>query len=303
MTDIFSDGEYLETRQFTVLHKIVLGLFTCSLTTQLALSTAQINTADANGRTCLSWAAARGDLTALNTLLEHGADPRIVDMEGSPPIFHAIRAETLPCVSSLISSTVNLRTVDVFGSTALHVACAKRDNTGLLKMLVEEAHIDMNAIDYDGDTALNYATRARSDKNVRFLLDAGADPNIANVAGETALHMAIYWHSPGVLEELVRRGIDSRLLNSRGETLLHTVARNFDSQIVRILERLASLKDIDCCKVDNNGHTCFDSLMIDGDEVGSADRIAAFREFLDRIGTDVENDSDCFEDAVEHLVV
>jgi ankyrin repeat protein len=286
-----------------VLHKIVLGLFPSSLTTQLDLSTAQINTIDANGRTCLSWAAARGEVTALNTLLAHGADPRIVDMEGNPPIFHAIRAESLPCVSSLISSTVNLRTVDVFGGTALHIACAASDNPAMLKVLVEEGHIDMNAIDYDGDTALNYAARARFDNNARFLLDAGADPNIANVAGETVLHMAIYWNALGILEELVIRGIDFRLVNSRGETLLHTVASHFDSQILKILRRATSLKDVDPYAVNIDGHTCIDRLTTDGDEIGSAERVTAFQEFLNGIGNDVESDNDCFEDAAEYVVV
>lgn len=286
-----------------MLHKIVLGLFPGSLTTQLDLSSAQINTIDANGRTCLSWAAARGDLTTLNTLLEHGADPRIADMEGCPPIFHAIKAKTLPCVSSLISTTVNFRTLNVFGGTALHIACAVSDNPAMLKLLVEECHIDMNAIDYDGDTALNYAARAKFDQNVRYLLDAGADPNIANVAGETTLHMAVYWDALKTLEELVVRGIDSKLMTMRGETLLHVLACHFDPQILKIMRRATCLKDIDPYVVDKDGHTYFDRLTIDRDDTGNAERVKAFQDFLNDIGNDVESDIEFFQDAEEYFVV
>ena len=282
-----------------MLHKIVLGLLQSSLATQLDLSTAQINSIDANGRTCLSWAAARGDVTALNTLLERGADSRIVDMEGSPPIFHAVRAQALPCVSSLISSAVNLGIVDAFGGTALHVACAASDNPAMLKMLIEEGHIDMNAIDYDGDTALSYAARARFDSNANFLLDAGADPNIANVAGETVLHMAIYSNAPGTLEKLVARGVDFRLVNSRGETILHAAASHFDSRILKILRRATSLKEVDPYLMDIDGHTCFDRLTTDGEDICIAERLTAFQDFLNEIGNDFESDSDCFEDAEE----
>ena len=301
ISDIFSDGEYLETRQFTVLHKIIIELLPGSLITQLDLSTAQINAVDANGRTCLSWAAARGDMAALNTLLEHGADPRIGDMEGNPPIIHAIKADAISCVHSLMSSTVSLGFVNVFGGTALHVASEASDNPAMLRVLIEEGHIDINAIDYDGDTALNYAARARFDNNTQFLLDAGADPNIANVGGETALHMSIYWNAPGTLEKLVARDVDFKLVNMRGQTLLHAAASHFDSRILKILRRATSLKDVDPHLMDTEGQTCFDLLRINSDEVRSVERVTAFQEFLNGIGGDDGSEDDYYEDAPEYL--
>jgi len=240
-------------------------------------------------------------VTALNALLKHGADPRIVDMEGSPPIFHAVMADNLPCVSALISSAAKLRTVNVFGGTVIHIACAGSDNPAMLKLLIEEGNIDINAIDYDGDTALNYAARAKFDNNARFLLDAGADPNIANVAGETAVHMAIYWNASGTLEELVARGIDFKHTNSRKATLLHAVAGHFDPQMLKILRRATSLKDVDRDVVDIDGYTCFDYLAVVGDEIGTAMRVTAFQEFLDEIGNYDESDSDSFEEAIEYI--
>jgi ankyrin repeat protein len=277
MRGLFSDGEYLETRQFTVFHKMVLGLSSGSIAAQLDLSTASIDTTDSNGRTCLAWAALRGDVATVNTLLKYQANPRIADNEGRPPIFHAIDAKSAPIVAALIPGIIGHRSIDTFGSTALHIASAASDDTTVLEILVEDGHFDINAIDFHGDTVLNYAVRARRNKSVRYLLDHGADPNIVNVAGETALHMAIHRGAPRTLQALVKRGIDFSSVNSRRETILHAVVSKLEPSILESLASATPPRDID-------GYTGFDRLKMDNHETATSQRTRAFQEFIAMLG-------------------
>ncbi|KAJ4371530.1 hypothetical protein N0V83_004749 [Neocucurbitaria cava] len=255
---IFGEGEYLETRQFTLLHKSILELSRTSLFTLLEDSTANVNVPDASGRTPLSWAASRGDIHALEALLNSGAVTRVADMEGSTPLIYAVESGEHQCVSKLIDYGADISAMNVFGATALQIACKASEDTAMLKILIDN-HTDINAIDFDGDTALNSATRHRHTENALYLLEAGADPNIANVAGETAVHMAIYYYAYDILAELVHRKVNLAVVNSRGCTILHAVASHYDTKMIAMLEE-ADFGDINIAKLNADGRTCWDEL-------------------------------------------
>ncbi|OSS44078.1 hypothetical protein B5807_11233 [Epicoccum nigrum] len=277
---MFGDGEYLETRQFTLLHKSVLDLSRTSIFTLLEDSTANVNVPDANGRTPLSWAASRGDHDALEALLNSGALTRVADMEGSTPLIYAVESGEHRCVSTLIDHGADISAMNVFGATALQLACKASEDTAMLKVLIDN-HTDINAIDFDGDTALNSATRHRCTENAFYLLKAGADPNIANVAGETAVHMAIYYYAYDILAELVHRKVNLAVLNSRGCTVLHAVASHYDTKTIAILED-ADFGDINIAKVNVDGRTCWNELG--REEEGDMDEMKrVFGSLLNRI--------------------
>lgn len=81
--------DFIEEAGFTRTHKIVLGLSLLSLEDEIAQNPDDINRVDAMGRTPLAWAAARGDTRAIVTLLGHGADPNIMDIQLSGPLSNA----------------------------------------------------------------------------------------------------------------------------------------------------------------------------------------------------------------------
>ena len=293
---IFSDGEYLETRRFSILHKTLLGLVPSSLTIQLQLSTSHINAIDGNGRTCLSWAAARGDTISTRLLLEHGANPDISDMEGAPPLFHAIRSKSKECVSMLLEHSTKHEVINVYGSTALHVA-STGSNAEIMALLVKHCRVNINTINYNNNTALHSVARSAFGATARHLLNAGADVSIANVAGDTAMHIAVFWKSLDVLEELVESGASFSLLNSKGESPLHTVARECDPEIMDILEWAPSVLDVDLHAKNRDGESCFD--YISGDE----GKKRKFEGFLDKVRELAERDdrgnNEMYEDALE----
>ena len=59
MVELFSNTDYIESQQFTKLHKIVLKLISTDIEQELEVSTSTINSTDSTGRTALAWASAR----------------------------------------------------------------------------------------------------------------------------------------------------------------------------------------------------------------------------------------------------
>jgi ankyrin repeat protein len=118
------------------------------------------------GATPLIRAATNGDLEVVKTLLAHGADATIYMADRQTPIHAAIAGRaTEPQVVELIKllqkagTDVNVTALvnhpeEIRGGTALHYAVRKRYKE-VIKLLASYG-IDMNAVDQDGLTALDY---------------------------------------------------------------------------------------------------------------------------------------------------
>ncbi|KAL8671041.1 MAG: hypothetical protein Q9224_007641, partial [Gallowayella concinna] len=99
-----SANDWIEEQGFSKLHKVVVGLRLSSLEEAIADSPESIDVVDAMRRTPLLWAAARGDHHAVQVLLNHKADPNVMDMYLSPPVSYAAdRGHTL-CVKLLLEA-------------------------------------------------------------------------------------------------------------------------------------------------------------------------------------------------------
>ncbi|HEY6508640.1 MAG TPA: ankyrin repeat domain-containing protein, partial [Vicinamibacterales bacterium] len=118
------------------------------------------------GATPLIRAAGNGDLEVVKLLLEHGADATVATADRQTPI-HAVLAGRAPEPQALelirvlqkAGAEVNLVALinhpeEIRGGTALHYAVRKRYKE-VIKLLASYA-IDMNAVDQDGLTALDY---------------------------------------------------------------------------------------------------------------------------------------------------
>jgi ankyrin repeat protein len=118
------------------------------------------------GSTPLIRAANNGDMSMVELLMEHGADPTIYMADRQTPI-HAVLAGRVPEQQALefielfytagtdvdVIALVNHRE-EVRGGTALHYAVRKRYKEVIKKLA--SYGIDMNAKDQDGLTALDY---------------------------------------------------------------------------------------------------------------------------------------------------
>jgi len=118
------------------------------------------------GATPLIRAAVNGDLEVVKLLLEHGADAAVTTADRQTPI-HAVLAgrapepQALELIRTLQKAGTDVNVValinhpeEIRGGTALHYAVRKRYKT-VIKELASFG-IDMNAVDQDGLTALDY---------------------------------------------------------------------------------------------------------------------------------------------------
>jgi ankyrin repeat protein len=59
-----------------------------------------------------------------------------------------------------------------------------------VKYLVEELHMDVNATDHDGNTALHHAAARGDNEMILYLVSKGADVRVVNRDGKTTADMA-----------------------------------------------------------------------------------------------------------------
>ena len=255
VTTIFNDSEYIESRQFTILHKIVLGLIPKLLQDELEYSTKCIDAVDSSGRTCVSWAAGRGDAEKLKMLLECGANPNIPDIRGSTALHHVAN---LACCELLIDHDADVFARNEFGHTTLISLTRSKDCVPVLERLVE-AKVDVNARDKADETALCHecVALAKLTETARFLLDNNADINAATDHKDTLLNFAIKHNAHDILRVLFERGVEYTLVTVYGQTILHTVARMADVQTISILQQYG-LSKLDVAALDHEGKSAMD---------------------------------------------
>ena len=264
---LFEDSDYMQTRQLTIVHKIVLGLVPRDLKDELELSTADINAQDGGGRTPLAWATIRVDESAVGTLLAFGADPNITDMCGCTPL-HFVTS--VGVCKLLLDAKINVNARNAYyDRTALHTNNRDRE-VGVINMLIQ-AGIDVNAQDADGETAVLNATYNIATQIGLRLLELGADVNSTNRAsGYSALHFATEYNRHEILTDLLNRGADYCRRAGSGRTVLHFAAYYSGNKTLSILLN-SNLEGLDKDLRDQNGKTAADYLserciLVDIDE-------------------------------------
>jgi uncharacterized protein len=149
------------------------------------------------------WRAAYGaDVEAMKLLVAYGADPNIPTMKpaGRPRTGDAIDRDTIADVSGLpVIPTGGPGVAPLLASAGVGYGEGFAANShryapgGMLaavKYLVEELHVDVNARDHEGNTALHDAAARGDNEMIQYLISKGADPKAVNREGNTVLDMA-----------------------------------------------------------------------------------------------------------------
>ena len=271
------DTDFMESRQFTTIHKIVLQLLSRDLKQELENSTADINTVDTLGRTPLIWATMRDDLATVRTLIAFEADTNISDDEGNTALHHVRSADVC---TALVRAGANIEARNsTHKQTSVHCICKTVDNPELINVL-HDFGADIDAREADDETPLINAIFSRFTKTAEKLIELGANVNAVNRSSkEGPIHFAVAFGHDEILPLLIEQGADYAALNRRGSSLAHMVAAFATCDTVQVLSTL-SLSDLDPSCVDDEGKTPEDRLSdreaLQDSEVGLHESFARF---------------------------
>ena len=232
------DSDFVNEQNYTLLHRIALGLSMQDLEEALVQHPDLINVPDAMGRTALAWASARGDTRSIVTLLQHGAEVNTIDVQHSGVVGHAADRNYVTCVRLLLEAGADPDIAASHGhkvGNPLNVAARNASDPLILKTLLDFG-ADVDSAGVDGTTALIHAARKHNVNFATLLLEYGANINVVSTAGQTPLTTAVIFNSHNVLQLLLDRWFEySECPRLKGPHLLQIVALYADVRTMAIL--------------------------------------------------------------------
>ena len=218
-----------DRRKFTRIHKIVLGILHMSLEKELSHDRSLIDSRDADGKTALSWAAARGDYKAVEALLRNRASPAIPDRIGQGPLRQSIKAHDPSCTELLLEYNVMVDQTDNWKQTALQSALYYHRPVSFLKPLLR-ANGSINTRDSRGHSPLMEAVMLNHPDAVQLLLAHGARIDVPNDLGHTCLHQGVRRNNHAALRVLLEAKFDHSSKDQNKRTALHWAADCADAE-------------------------------------------------------------------------
>ena len=119
--------------------------------------------------------------------------------------------------------------------TLLHYAVSD-DDIELVKILLQDKYVDVNAEDWSGETPICRAIRHRNFDIVKLLVENGADVNIVSDKLTSPLYYAVIFEDVNIVKYLIDNGAE---VNNRGfyldRTALHQACNLDRKDIVKLL--------------------------------------------------------------------
>ena len=142
-----------------------------------------IDDLDSMKRTPLSWAAQRGDVDQIRSLLIKGADPNARDIQGKSSLLYC--ANNTQCLSLLLQAGADPNQVDCLGHTKLNRLIHDTDDTSCAEILLTWG-ADLNLQRNNTPTIIVAVERCRP-RTLKWLLDHDVELETRNSVGATAL--------------------------------------------------------------------------------------------------------------------
>jgi len=228
---------------------------------------ANVDSQNNDGHSSLHGAAFFGQLAAAQLLIEAGADVNLRNDTGETPFDVATvrwtdeAKEIVEFIARLVQVKVDVADVKAArpkvtelllthggksGADLPRLAgrdiweSAKLGDLVALKQFLTEKE-DLDGHDDKGITPLCWAAMAGQTDAMAMLIAAGADVNSLNRDGGTALHAAAFLGHRNAVEWLIGHNVKINVKNGRGETPLSTVDSEWDPQIQRITQFIATI--------------------------------------------------------------
>lgn len=194
-------------------------------------------------RQALQKVAARGKLSIVRLLIEHGADVNPRRDSEVPAIVKAAEGGNVAVVSELLAHHADPNARNRLGQTALFIAAIKGHDK-VIETLAD-ARADVNARDKEGRSPLLYLASEKKAKTkwttdtLSLLLHHGADTEVRDQIGRSALLWAATNSNIDLARFLLAHRAKVGAANNRGRTALHLSAESNDEEhrddMVRLL--------------------------------------------------------------------
>lgn len=181
-------------------------------------------------------AAQRGDVDALDAILNHGGDLDFCD-EGwlGPPIVLAVNNGHEEAARWLLENGVSVP------PTLLATACysnrlRRRRDADHMMWLIRELLLERDADPNHCGAGEMLPLGCVDDVELaRLLIDNGADPTLADGEGGTPLHNAARISDPDLIALLIERGADPLARDDDGRTPLDIAREDGDAEVIAAL--------------------------------------------------------------------
>lgn len=203
----------------------------------------QLNAADKQGRTPLSWAVGRGHHDLVEKLLD---DPRVQteigDGHGHTPVFWAAKNGHRRVMELLIrTASVDTYSKDNDGRTLLHLA-AEHGQLDIVKLLLDIDEVDLEAQDGTGKQPLFSAAKAGHREIVELLLDTGkANIDSPDHNKRTAIHWAAEYGQLEIVKLLLEKNANPNTENEWREGPEVWAIKNGHEEIAELLIQTGKL--------------------------------------------------------------
>jgi len=114
------------------------------------------------------------------------------------------------------------------------IEAVKRADAKAVSTLLKQ-HVDVNAKEPDGTTALHWAVEHDDVALAQLLISVGADVKAINDYGTAPLTIACINASPAMAAALLKAGADPNTVFSEGETAIMTASRTGNVEVVKLL--------------------------------------------------------------------
>jgi ankyrin repeat protein len=242
----FTDTTFIEDGGCTIIHKVIFGHSKADLDQMLTDFPHLVDQQDAYGLAPLHWAATRGDVRAIQTLLKHKANVHIVERGGSTPLIWGIDSGSTEVTKCLLDADSNPNHASlIWLDRAIHIACHAERFHCQIPMLLS-AGADASASSRLRDSPLEFAASLDFAATVEALF-AATDPSKHTLA----VVAAVKNNALNSLRKLLEMGANCLVADSSGRTVLHYAAIHGLDPTVRLLGLYK--RKLPCQSVDDMG--------------------------------------------------
>ncbi|KAI6777716.1 ankyrin repeat containing protein [Emericellopsis cladophorae] len=164
------ERDWIDDQDFPLPHNIIFGLSGTRLKDELERNPKASKMKDAQGRTALDWATARGQLDDMRILISHGSEVNSMDAAGRTTVLHAVDSHNMEALEILLEAGAN-------------------PNPQMPGRLARSS--PLTSASFGGLAAM-----------VKLLLDYGAEVNTCNPEGRSPLTTAMLKHNHVVFKAL-----------------------------------------------------------------------------------------------------